>query len=343
MTDNFQRYKELITLCGGLPDDNEKGNLDRYYVVELMRRGKDNPDLPAANYHFRNYYIYSWRDLDRYEKEIKQVCNLLNLRAYCSVGSKRMSQVALDTLAESARRIAAHDYKRFYSIFESCSGKYLDRSGQLWVVDIGDTKDEQLARDLCQYIRTMESGYDDPVVYVMPTRTGQHIITRPFNLKRFQDGFSEVIGNRYAIEPPTVKKNHLTLLYENLNNVFARRAAREAENKPDAESIVTWTTWGGVTEADCDLIDTLTSEHAHLIVGLANTLRNNPADRVPYCYATEQLVAAADAMLNQWKKRTREPYDHNRMHVTICHGRYCMGRSATIDVVFQYGEKQDGE
>lgn len=218
MTDNFQRYKELITLCGGLPDDNEKGNLDRYYVVELMRRGKDNPDLPAANYHFRNYYIYSWRDLDRYEQEIKQVCNLLNLRAYCSVGSKRMSQVALDTLAESARRIAAHDYKRFYSIFESCSGKYCDRGDQLWVVDIDDTKDEQLARDLCQYIRTMESGYDDPVVYVMPTRTGQHIITRPFNLKRFQDGFSEVIGNRYAIEPPTVKKNHLTLLYENLNS-----------------------------------------------------------------------------------------------------------------------------
>ena len=121
MTDNFQRYKELITLCGGLPDDNEKGNLDRYYVVELMRRGKDNPDLPAANYHFRNYYIYSWRDLDRYEKEIKQLCNLLNLRAYGSVGSKRMSQVALDTLAESARRIAAHDYKRFYSTTTSVS------------------------------------------------------------------------------------------------------------------------------------------------------------------------------------------------------------------------------
>lgn len=218
MTDNFQRYKELITLCGGLPDDNEKGNLDRYYVVELMRRGKDNPDLPAANYHFRNYYIYSWRDLDRYEKEIKQLCDLLNLRAYGSVGSKRMSQVALDTLAESARRIAAHDYKRFYSIFESCSGKYCDKQAQLWVVDVDDTKDEQLVRELCQYIRTMESGYDSPVVYVMPTRTGWHIITRPFNLKRFQDGFSEVIGNRYAIEPPTVKKNHLTLLYENLNN-----------------------------------------------------------------------------------------------------------------------------
>ena len=57
-------------------------------------------------------------------------------------------------------------------------------------------------------------------------------------------------------------------------------------------------------EAGIDLVDKLTSEHARLIVGLANTLRNNPAYCVPYCYATEQLVAAADAMLRRVRKVT---------------------------------------
>ena len=229
MTDNFTRYKELITLNGGLPDDNEKGNLDRYYVVELMRRGKDNPDLPAANYHFRNYYIYSWRDLDRYEREIKDVCDLLNLRAYCSVNYKLMSQVALDTLAESARRIAAHDYKRFYSIFESCSGKYVDRSNARWVVDVdgyGSVTKEQAERLLTDYINTMESGHDVNVIYTMPTRSGFHLITCPFNLQKFNDGFRESVAAQSDIEVPTVKKNHLTLLYENLDNIRARRARR---------------------------------------------------------------------------------------------------------------------
>ena len=102
MTDNFSNYKAFIEKCGGLPDRNEKGNLDKYYVIELIRRGKDNPDLPAANYRFKNYYVYSWRDLDKYEKEIKEICTLLRLRAYCSVNYKMMSQVALDTVAESA-------------------------------------------------------------------------------------------------------------------------------------------------------------------------------------------------------------------------------------------------
>ena len=229
MTDNFARYKELITLSGGLPDDNGKGTLDRYYVVELMRRGKDNPDLPAANYHFRNYYIYSWRDLDRYEREIKDVCDLLNLRAYCSVNYKLMSQVALDTLAESARRIAAHDYKRFYSIFESCSGKYVDRSNARWVVDVdeyGSVTKEQAERLLTDYINTMESGHDVNVIYTMPTRSGFHLITWPFNLQKFNDGFWQSVTSQSNIEVQTVKKNHLTLLYENLDNIRARRARR---------------------------------------------------------------------------------------------------------------------
>ena len=215
MTDNFNRYREFITLMGGLPDVNEKGNLDKYYVIELMRRGKDNPDMPAANYHFRNYYIYSWKDLNRYEEEIKNICNLLNLRAYCSVNYKLMSQVALDTLAESARRIAAHDYKKFYNIFESCSGKFVDSKNNLWVIDIDNVnidKHEDACKiaEISRLINNMESGYSENVVYYMPTKSGMHIITHPFNLQHFNEEYDN------ETLPLDIKKNHLTLLYEDL-------------------------------------------------------------------------------------------------------------------------------
>ena len=215
MTDNFNRYREFITLIGGLPDVNEKGNLDKYYVIELMRRGKDNPDMPAANYHFRNYYIYSWKDLNRYEEEIKNICNLLNLRAYCSVNYKLMSQVALDTLAESARRIAAHDYKKFYNIFESCSGKFVDSKNNLWVIDIDNVnidKHEDACKiaEISRLINNMESGYSENVVYYMPTKSGVHIITHPFNLQHFNEEYDN------ETLPLDIKKNHLTLLYEDL-------------------------------------------------------------------------------------------------------------------------------
>ena len=220
MTDNFNNYREYIRKCGGLPETNEKGNLDKYYVVELIRRGKDNPELPASNYHFRNYYVYSWRDLERYEAEIKGICDLLRLRAYCSVNYKRMSQVALDTLAESARRIAANDYKKFYNIFESCSGKFVDHSDAKWVVDIDgaplDAKERVRLHELEWYINKMESSYQTSnVIYTMPTRSGYHLITHPFNLQQFQSGFRTELGSKFG-DVPDVKKNHLTLLYENL-------------------------------------------------------------------------------------------------------------------------------
>ncbi len=211
MTDNFDNYRELIELMGGLPDNNEKGNLDKYYVIELIRRGKDNPDMSAANYHFRNYYIYSWKDLEKYEQEIEDICSLLHLRAYCSVNYKLMSQVALDTLAESARRIAAHDFKQFNHIFESCSGKFVHRGDNLWVVDVDNDIDRFL---MTKYINSMKSKYSTNVVYTMPTKSGYHLICRPFNEKQYMDGFK--CWQAKVEEIPTIKKNHLTLLYENL-------------------------------------------------------------------------------------------------------------------------------
>lgn len=214
MTDNFELYRKLITLCGGLPEDNEKGNLDKFYVIELIRRGKDNPDMPAANYHFKSYHIYSWADLKKYEQEIKDICNLLHCRAYASVNYKLMSQIALDTIAEETRRIAAHDYKQFDHIFESCRGKFVDKNNCLWVVDVDDNKSELFMLKLVKYINDIRSKSKQNVLQTFPTPSGYHLICHPFDFNQFMGTFRICLGSNATI--PEVKKNHLTLLYENL-------------------------------------------------------------------------------------------------------------------------------
>jgi len=216
MTDNFKIYREFINRSNnGLPDTNEKGTLDKYYVIEIMRRGKDNPDLPAANVHFKNYYIYSWRDYEKYENEIKELCTIFHMRAYASVNYKLMSQVALDTLAESARRISVHDYKKFYSIFESCSGKFKDHSNNIWLIDIDDEdldRNYRIVEDIKDIISECEPFDKEKIIMTIPTRSGKHLLTTPFNKISFIKKYKEMFG----IEPPTIKENHLTLLYENL-------------------------------------------------------------------------------------------------------------------------------
>lgn len=211
MTDNFDQYRQFIEEQGGLPDTND-GELDKCYTIALMRRGKDNPNMPAANYRFKTYHIYSWNDFERYKPEIKIVCDAINLRAYASVNYKMMSQVALDTMAELSRRIAAHDTKRFYTILQSCTDKYIDKKNTLWIVDIDDAKiGDKKTEEIEKIVENAESEYEKNVVFKMPTKSGVHLITHPFNIKKY------IWAMKDYGEIPEVKKNQQgTLLYENI-------------------------------------------------------------------------------------------------------------------------------
>ncbi len=208
MTDNFNAYKQFITEKWSYSDLPEG---DSYFVVELIRRGKDNPDMPAANYHFKNYYIRKPEDLDKYEQEIKSLCEMLHLRAYASVNIKSFKQVSLDTMAELARRIANNDYRKNYAVFESCSGQYCHSGDKQWVVDLDDCKLHSKYPEIVKELINSCKPNGSKIVTEFPTKSGVHIITTPFDRKQFTE-----LCEEYDIHDVDIKKNHLTLLYENL-------------------------------------------------------------------------------------------------------------------------------
>lgn len=208
MTDNFNAYKQFITEKWSYSDLPEG---DSYFVVELIRRGKDNPDLPAANYHFKNYYIRKPEDLDKYKQEIKSLCEILHLRAYASVNIKSFKQVSLDTMAELAKRIAKNDYRKNYAVFESCSGQYCHSGDKQWVVDLDDCKlHDEYPETVKKLINSCKPD-GNKIVTEFPTKSGVHIITTPFDRQQFIE-----LCEEYDIKDVDIKKNHLTLLYENL-------------------------------------------------------------------------------------------------------------------------------
>jgi len=216
MTDNFKLFSSFINMTEGLPEKDPKGTQYMYYVIEIMRRGKDNPDLPAANVHFKNYYIYSWEDYIKFEPEIKSLCHTLRMRAYVSVNRKDLRRVAINTVAEMTRRIAEGDYKRIYKVFESCSGKYKERNKNYWIIDIDDeSMESDYVNTLCNLVDDCQSQFEDNVIMKMPTKSGVHIITHPFNKYEFQKNYNEVFKDSQK-EMPDIKENHLTLLFEDL-------------------------------------------------------------------------------------------------------------------------------
>lgn len=211
MTNNFKLIKEFIKSqsCGQFDLFT-----DVFYMVEIIGRSKDNPSIKSHK--FKTYYIKAIDDLDKYESEIKLLCDTLQMRAYISVNAKSVRRVVLNTVAEYANRLAQGSLDNPYSVFESCAAKCVKRSEQLWIVDVDKEDADALnmsVDDLTEYYGTIieeECEPRKPVVEVIPTRSGAHIITHPFNTTEFTNKTHGI--NLDGL----IKKNNNTLLYENI-------------------------------------------------------------------------------------------------------------------------------
>ena len=212
MTDNFTVIKDFIqSQFGGQFNDFA----DAFYAVEIIGRKKDGAS--ADTHKFKTYFIKNIEDLCKYEAEIKAICDSLKMRAYISVNSKSWRHVTLNTMAEYADRIAHDNFDKPQSVFESCVGKFVDRSSQLWIIDV-DKEDADFhgmsVDDLAEYysrIIEKECSPRRPIVTVIPTKTGKHIICHPFNIVEFSN---KACGA--TCTDGLIKKNNFTLLYENI-------------------------------------------------------------------------------------------------------------------------------
>ena len=212
MTDNFTIIRDFIQSQWGCQFNDFT---DAFYAVEIIGRKKDGTAVDTNK--FKTYFIKNIEDLDKYEAEIKAICDTLKMRAYISVNSKSWRQVTLNTMAEYADRIAHDDFSKPQSVFESCVGKFVDRSAQLWIIDV-DKEDADIhcmsIDDLVTYyieIIEKECAPRKQIVTVIPTKSGKHIICHPFNVVEFS---SKACGA--TCTEGLIKKNDLTLLYENI-------------------------------------------------------------------------------------------------------------------------------
>lgn len=209
MTDNIMVMRDYMKDLG-IPE-KQQYRKDLYFDVQLIRRGKDNPDTPAANYTFKCYYIDSLELFDRYTEEIKQCCEMFKLRAYISVNAKSKIELSKKTLVKYAEMVALEESKKPWRFCDSVNGSMSGKEKR-WVIDIDNCEnDNQYLYYVREAIGRCSTKYDNAIVTTLPTKSGYHIITHPFNTYEFNNHCKDM-----GIETPEIKKNHITLLYENL-------------------------------------------------------------------------------------------------------------------------------
>ena len=204
MIDNFELIKPLLTF----PND------DIYYHLQILRRGKDHPELPAANRMIKAYFICSLESLDHVEQEIKDLCKFFEARAYINLAPKSIKKTTMLQQMYLAERAYIGDYKKIWKSWNTCAGEIKGEEPR-WIVDIDHNVDDPNLEPAWGAIADFIDKECEPhtllhnplriakVITDIPTKNGYHLITTPFNLQQFKEKYPDI----------DVHKNNPTLLY----------------------------------------------------------------------------------------------------------------------------------
>lgn len=194
LIDNFDLIKSLMNF-------GESNNL--FMHLQILRRGKDHPDLPAANKLIKAWLVRSKEHLDSLKDEVVFLCEHYKARAYISCAPKSIAKLNTLILRKLADNLHTGNVINPWHVFNSACGE-LQGVEKRWVVDV-DTKNDEMISDIEDEIWTMwvsYSGQSHPIKRI-PTLNGVHLIVEPFNLQAFHRNFPDV----------EAKKNGLTALY----------------------------------------------------------------------------------------------------------------------------------
>lgn len=193
MIDNFKLIKPLLKF----PND------DIYYHLQILRRGKDHPELPAANRVIKSYFICSLESLDYVEQEIKDLCKFFGARAYINLAPKSIKKTTMLQIKYLAQRAYEGDFKKIWKSWNTCAGEIKGEEPR-WIIDIDNTTiTEGPIIDLIDGLEPVDPFGYSKFIAEIPTKSGYHLITTPFNLQQFKEKYPDI----------DVHKNNPTLLY----------------------------------------------------------------------------------------------------------------------------------
>lgn len=176
---------------------------DMYYLVHVVQRKKDIPDLVGSERIIRTYTIPSMEYFDRIFPEIKTMCDTFNARAYMYINRRSFNGVAKAMLKKLTDDVISGNPKKLSRLYQSCASAHSAGDGY-WILDIDATvnqetgyiptkNDMELMRIHAIYAITSFLDRSDVMPIGVKTRIvldsihGFHIVTKKFDTRRFDE------------------------------------------------------------------------------------------------------------------------------------------------------------
>ncbi len=180
MIDNLELIKPLLEF----ESDNE------FYFLSILQRKKENPQLRHYNRAIRHYYINSFEYLEERYDEIKSLCGFYNARACINLEVKNYREVGMLAIKLAADLAYQEQYGAIKAVYDSACGQAHSRMKR-WVLDVDDVRDDVKVNAIQSFIKELQPS-GEKVIVKLPSKTGVHLITSPFDPRAFYTQFPDV-------------------------------------------------------------------------------------------------------------------------------------------------------
>lgn len=207
MTDNFDQIRKML----------EFRSEDDFYFLQILQRKKDHKQgkVNGANNNARlikAYYIRSLEYFDFIKPEVIELSKLFNARAGINLNRRSFEKMALQHLKKVTDQIINGDSQKAYKAYSSVVGAYNHDSDKKWIVDL-DNGDDTWEDNIIKAINEAKPG-GDKVIAIIPSKSGKHIITKPFDLIGYNKALNLELMEKYQISLNIdIHKNNPTNLY----------------------------------------------------------------------------------------------------------------------------------
>lgn len=164
---------------------------DDFYYLQILQRKKENPEIGSNSRVIKNYYITSEQHLlDRYD-EIKKLCEVFNARASIRLNKRSFEKVGMKAMVNLANTMMNKEYQFLKASYDRACGLGHNDSEKKWILDIDGTYTYQELERMEAYINNALPIGKNTYHYI-PSKSGLHLITKPFDSRQFTQGFPEI-------------------------------------------------------------------------------------------------------------------------------------------------------
>lgn len=198
MLKNMVNNKELIKPLLVFPKPG-----DSFYFVQILQRKKDHKGetLGGSNNNSRlvkAYHLNSIDKLEHYWDEMVKLAEVFEARVSINLNPRSFEKAGFQVMAKIADQMQNGDFYNIRRAYDGVCGNYHAETDKRWLIDI-DKEDISQLREIEAYVdvehrklQEYPEAKDYKRLVTLPSKSGFHIITNPFDVRGFSRDFPSI-------------------------------------------------------------------------------------------------------------------------------------------------------